>query len=749
MKSISIAIDGMSCASCVARVETTIKTIPGVTDAAVNLANETATVTYTESLVSPEDVTTTLTGSGYPATTREQAADDRDRQKQDHASDLKKLTITAAILAVPVFAMEMGSHLFPSVSDFIATSIGTRNGHLIQFFLTTLVLFGPGLVFFKSGIPRLLHGQPDMNSLVALGTAAAYAYSTVSLFFGRLLPEGAANIYFESAVVIVVLILLGRYLEARAKGRTGQAIQKLITLQPDTATVIRGNEKVVVEVESINPGDIIQIKPGENIAVDGIVVSGSSYINESMLSGEPAPVYKTTDSQVIAGSVNGEGTLTFKATSVGKDTVLAKIISMVETAQGAKLPIQSTVDRISGVFVPIVLLLAIATFTGWLIFGAEPSLGIALVAAVSVLIVACPCAMGLATPTSIIVGTGAAAEQGVFFRQGNALQSLQKATVFAFDKTGTLTEGTPELTGITTEGEFDSDNVLQLAASVESASEHPIATALVAAANSKGLTPDPVESFNSHTGYGVSGTVKGRKVLIGARRFMQQESITLPAGKPVSEIESAGATPLYIAIDGQLAAQVEVTDPVKSNSRNVIEELHKQGISTLMITGDDKSTAELVAAELGIEQVVAEVLPGDKLAVINKLQAEGAQVAYTGDGINDAPALAAADTGIALGTGTDVAIEAADVVLMSGNLEGVLRAHDISKKTMRNIKQNLFWAFGYNIVLIPVAVGLLYPFAKILLSPMLAAAAMALSSFFVVSNALRLRFSASEKNPAL
>ena len=745
MKSTSIAIDGMSCASCVARVEARIKTIPGVTDASVNLATETADVTYTESMVSPTDVATTLTESGYPSTPRTPTSSNDESLRVDHSSDLKRLTILATVLAIPVFAMEMGSHLFPFVNDFIATTIGTRTNQLIQFFLTTAVLFGPGLVFFKIGIPRLLRGHPDMNSLVALGTAAAYGYSAVSLFFTNLLPEGAANVYFESAVVIVVLILLGRYLEARAKGRTGQAIKKLITLQPNTATVIRDDAAVVVDVESIIPGDMLQIKPGENIAVDGTVVSGSSYVDESMLSGEPTPVNKTIDSTVVAGSINQNGTFTFKATSVGKDTVLAQIISMVESAQGAKLPIQTAVDRISSVFVPIVLLIAIATFVGWFFFGTEPALGVALVAAVSVLIVACPCAMGLATPTSIIVGTGAAAEQGVFFRQGTALQSLQKATVFAFDKTGTLTEGMPELTNITTTNNFNSDEVLQFAASVESASEHPIATALVSAAKNNGLALDSVESFISHTGYGVAGTVRDRQVLIGARRFMQQESIALTISNPENnDTESTGATPIFVAIDGELAARIEVTDPIKSNSRAVVETLQKQGISTLMITGDDKRTADLVAAETGIDQVIAEVLPGDKLNAIKRLQSEGENVAYIGDGINDAPALAVSDTGIALSTGTDVAIEAADVVLMSGNLEGVLRAVKISNNTMRNIKQNLFWAFSYNIVLIPVAAGLLYPFAKIMLSPMLAAAAMALSSIFVVTNALRLRFLSPE-----
>ena len=570
MKSVSITIDGMSCASCVARVENTIKTIPGVTDASVNLATETAEVTYVEGVVQPAAVTATLTESGYPSTTRTQTTAKSSDQKNDHSIDLKKLTILAFILALPVFAMEMGSHLFSSVHHFIATTIGTRTSQLIQFFLTTLVLFGPGLVFFKIGIPRLLRGHPDMNSLVALGTAAAYGYSVISLFFGNFLPVGTANVYFESAAVIVVLILFGRYLEARAKGRTGQAIQKLITLQPNTATVIRGNKTEVVDVESITPGDVLQIKPGETIAVDGVVVSGSSWVNESMLSGEATPVNKTIDSKVIAGSVNQNGAFSFKATGVGTDTVLAQIISMVESAQGAKLPIQTTVDRISSVFVPIVLVIAIITFIVWLVTGPEPTLGIALVAAVSVLIVACPCAMGLATPTSIMVGTGAAAEQGVYFRQGDALQSLQNATVFAFDKTGTLTEGLPELTNIVTQNNFDNEEVLQLAASVESLSEHPIATALVTAAKKRELSLSPVESFVSHTGFGITGTVQGRQILIGARRLMQRESVALIKSED-NDTKLNGVTPVFIAVDGILAARIEVTDPVKSNSSSVIQ----------------------------------------------------------------------------------------------------------------------------------------------------------------------------------
>jgi len=799
VKSVSIAIDGMSCASCVARVESAVKSVPGVTDASVNLATETAVVSLT-STTSIDKIAKALNAAGYPAkqtTTKlsiegmscascvnkvekllvetdgvlsanvnlaTETADvtyvdsirlsdlldtltnsgysakpplniNHNLRPGDHQSkDLKIRTVIAAVLAIPVFVLEMGSHLFSSLHHFIASSIGIQTSHIIQFILTSFILFGPGLLFFKTGIPRLLKGQPDMNSLVAIGTSAAYGFSVISLFFSTLLPIGTANVYFESAAVIVALILLGRYLEARAKGHTGEAIKRLINLQPDKATVVHGDSMELVRIESIIPDDIVQIKPGERIAVDGIVLTGSSYVNESMLSGEPTPIKKTNGDEVIAGSVNQNGTFQFKATSVGTDTVLSQIVSMVETAQSAKLPIQETVNRVTGIFVPVVLMIAMATLIAWLLLGPDPAFSYALVASVSVLIVACPCAMGLATPTSIMVGTGAAATHGIFFRQGDALQRLQNSTVIAFDKTGTLTNGLPVVTEIETDRNFDSKDVLRLAASVEAASEHPIATALVTHAKDHDLKLNPVEQFNSHTGFGVEGTVGDRHVLIGAHRFMQQQSVavTLPENKDQT-------ASVFVAVDGALAARIDINDPIKSNAHTVIKSLKNDGLTPVIITGDTENTARKVASALGIDQVVAGVLPGEKLDTIRQFQSDGATVAFVGDGINDAPALAAADTGIALGTGTDVAIEAADVVLMSGNLEGIQRAYRISQKTMRNIRQNLFWAFGYNILLIPVAAGVLYPLAKILLSPILAAAAMALSSVFVVSNALRLR----------
>lgn len=731
-KKIKLHIDGMSCASCVSKVEKLLVDIDGVLDANVNLATESADVTYVDS-VQLSELTNALTTAGYSATPH-LSTKGHQHPGADQSKDLKIRTIVAMVLAIPVFSLEMGSHLFSSFHHFIASSIGIQTSHIIQFILTSLILFGPGLLFFKRGIPRLLKGQPDMNSLVAIGTSAAYAFSVISLFFPSLLPAGTAHVYFESAAVIVALILLGRYLEARAKGRTGEAIKRLINLQPDKATVVHGDSIELVEIESVVPGDILQIKPGEKIAVDGIVLTGSSYVNESMLSGEPTPIKKTNGDEVIAGSVNQNGTFQFKATSVGSDTVLSQIVSMVETAQSVKLPIQETVNRVTGVFVPAVLIIALITLIVWLLFGPDPSFSYALVVSVSVLIVACPCAMGLATPTSIMVGNGAAAANGIFFRQGDALQRLQSSTVVAFDKTGTLTKGKPVVTDIETDQHFNSKDVLQLAASVEAVSEHPVATAVVTHAKDQGLKLSSVEDFNSHTGFGVEGTVGGKHVLIGAQRFMRQQSVALTLPENKNQMAS-----VFVAVEGALAARIDISDPIKSNAYTVITNLKNTGLTPVLITGDTENTARTVASELGIDQVIAGVLPGEKLETIRKYQSDGEVVAFVGDGINDAPALAAADTGIALGSGTDVAIEAADVVLMSGNLAGIQRAYSISQNTMRNIRQNLFWAFGYNILLIPVAAGVLYPLAKILLSPILAAAAMALSSVFVVSNALRLR----------
>ena len=738
---VTLEIESMTCASCVSRVEKALKAGSGVLDASVNLATETALVRYVAGVTSTSEIAVLASNAGYKAKAKSSDRADKADRKATEIKWLGRMTLIAVIFALPVLALEMGSHFIPAVKVFVAEVIGTQNNRLIQFALTTVVLLGPGLRFYTKGFPALFKGAPDMNSLVALGTSAAYGFSLVATFLPGLLPAGTVNVYFEAAAVIVVLILLGRFLEARAKGRTGEAIRKLVGLQAKTARVKRGGQVIELAIEEIVPGDLIQVRPGEKIAVDGEVLTGVSYVNESMITGEPIPVEKTVGTSVVGSTVNGTGALTYRATKVGDDTMLAQIIKMVEQAQGAKLPIQGLVDKITAVFVPIVIGVATLTVLVWLAFGPDPALGLALVAGVSVLIIACPCAMGLATPTSIMVGTGRAAEMGVLFRKGDALQMLQEATIVAVDKTGTLTEGRPALTDLSVADGFKDDDVLRLVAAVENTSEHPIAEAIVQAAKAKGFDLPEIGDFTSITGYGVQASVEGKVILIGADRLMAREGVEL--GSLASDGEALGKkgkSPLYAAIDGKVAAVIAVADPIKASTPAAIAALHHLGLKVAMITGDNQGTADAIARELGIDQVVAEVLPEGKVATLEALRANGQKLAFVGDGINDAPALAVADVGIAIGTGTDIAIEAADVVLMSGDLRGVVNAFAVSQRTMSNIKQNLFWAFGYNTLLIPVAAGVLYPISGVLLSPVLAAGAMALSSVFVLTNALRLRW---------
>jgi len=741
VEEVTLEIESMTCASCVGRVEKALKTGSGVLDASVNLATETALVRYVAGATSAAEIAALASDAGYKAKPKSAERSDKAGRKAAEIKWLGRMTLLAAIFAFPVLVLEMGSHFVPAVKVFVAEAIGTQNSRLIQFALTTVVLFGPGLRFYTKGFPALFKGAPDMNSLVALGTSAAYIYSLVATFAPRLLPAGTVNVYFEAAAVIVVLILLGRFLEARAKGRTGEAIRKLIGLQAKTARVERDGEVTEIAIEEIVRGDVIHVRPGEKIAVDGEVLTGASYVDESMITGESIPVEKTAGIGIVGSTVNGTGALTFRATNVGDDTMLAQIIKMVEQAQGAKLPIQGLVDRITAVFVPIVMVVATLTVLVWVLVGPDPALTFALVAGVSVLIIACPCAMGLATPTSIMVGTGRAAEMGVLFRKGDALQILQETTIVAMDKTGTLTEGRPSLTDLSVADGFDKDDVLRLVAAVEVTSEHPIAAAIVQAAKAMGMDLPPISDFTSITGYGVSASVEGKVILIGADRFMARESIALGAlAGDGDALGKKGKTPLYAAIDGKAAAVIAVADPIKASTPAAIAALHKLGLKVAMITGDNQGTAQAIANELGIDHVVAEVLPEGKVAALEALGTDGHKLAFVGDGINDAPALAVADVGIAIGTGTDIAIEAADVVLMSGDLRGVVNAFAVSQRTMRNIKQNLFWAFSYNTLLIPVAAGVLYPISGILLSPVLAAGAMALSSVFVLTNALRLRW---------
>ncbi|MBW4985256.1 heavy metal translocating P-type ATPase [Mameliella sp. CS4] len=736
-----LTIEAMSCASCVGRVDKALAAVPGVVEVNVNLASETATVVYVEGLVTTSDLVKASGVAGYPATVATaQAGDDRVARKEEEAQALAKRVIFAAILALPVFLIEMGGHVIPAVHMLIETTIGQQTSWLLQFVLTTIVLFGPGRTFYTKGFPALFRGAPDMNSLVAVGTGAAYLYSVVATFVPSVLPDTLRTVYFEAAAVIVVLILLGRFLEARAKGRTGAAIQKLLGLQARTARVMRDGESVEIEIDALVQGDIVIVRPGERIAVDGEVIEGTSRVDESMLTGEPIPAEKGAGDTVTGGTVNGAGSLQFCATRVGADTTLAQIIRMVEEAQGAKLPIQGLVDRITLWFVPAVMAIAAATVLVWLFFGPDPALTMALVAGVSVLIIACPCAMGLATPTSIMVGTGRAAEMGVLFRKGDALQQLDSVDVVALDKTGTVTEGRPALTDLMLAEGFDRETTLSKIAAVESLSEHPVADAIVRAARAEGAPLVGAEGFQSVTGFGVRALVEDVEVLVGADRFMAREGVDVSAlAQEETKIASKGRTALYAAIDGRIAAVIGVADPVKPASRAAIAALHEKGLAVAMITGDKRETAEAIARETGIDHVVAGVLPDGKVAALDTLREGGKRIAFVGDGINDAPALAHADVGIAIGTGADVAIESADVVLMSGDLRGVVNAFEVSRRTMRNIRQNLFWAFAYNVALIPVAAGVLYPAFGLLLSPILAAGAMALSSVFVLTNALRLR----------
>ncbi len=735
-----LRIEGMSCASCVGRVERALNAVPGVTEASVNLATERATVRGTASI---DALLAAVEKAGYVGKALEsdtQVDEEAAQRKDAERAALKRDLILATALALPVFVLEMGSHLIPAMHGLIMRSIGMQWSWLLQFVLTTLVLIIPGRRFYLLGFPALARMAPDMNSLVAVGTLAAYAYSVVATFAPRLLPAGTVNVYYEAAAVIVALVLLGRFLEARAKGRTSEAIKRLVGLQARVAHVLRDGRSVDIPVEQVVEGDVLEVRPGERVPVDGEVLEGGSFVDESMISGEPVPVEKIVGSTVVGGTVNQTGAFALRATAVGGKTLLAQIIRMVEQAQGAKLPIQALVDRVTMWFVPAVMLAALATFLVWLVFGPEPALTFALVNAVAVLIIACPCAMGLATPTSIMVGTGRGAELGVLFRKGEALQLLKGARVVAVDKTGTVTEGRPALTDLEVTGGFAREHVLAMVAAVESRSEHPIARAIVEAAEAQGIALPALGEFESVTGMGVRATADGVRVEVGADRYMRELGLSVQVFAAVAErLGSEGKSPLYAAIDGRLAAIIAVADPIKPQSRVAIDTLHQLGLKVAMITGDNARTARAIADQLGIDEVVAEVLPAGKVDAVKRLKTTHGAVAFVGDGINDAPALAEADVGLAIGTGTDVAMESADVVLMSGNLQGVPTAIALSRATIGNIRQNLFWAFAYNTALIPVAAGVLYPAFGILLSPVFAAGAMAMSSVFVVGNALRLR----------
>jgi Cu+-exporting ATPase len=739
---LELSISGMTCASCVRRVEKALAAVPGARSAAVNLATELAQVRYDPAAAAPEAFIAAVQKAGYEARAlaeQDDHAEQLAQSREAEAQALRRDFIAALALTLPVVVLEMGGHLFPAWHHWLAAVLGERGNGLVQFALTTLVLAWPGRRFFSTGLAALWRRAPEMNSLVSLGAGAAWIYSTVAVFAPQWLPDGARHVYFEAAAVIVALILLGRMLEARAKGRTGAAIQRLVRLQPRTARVLRDGQPRDIPIEQVRPGDAVLVRPGERVPVDGVVVEGTSYVDESMLTGEPVPVEKTPGCPATGGTLNGSGGFTLRVTQTGAGTVLARIIRMVETAQGARLPIQALVDRVTGRFVPAVMAVALLSFIAWLIWGPEPALAHALVNAVAVLIIACPCAMGLATPTSIMVGAGRAAELGVLFRQGDALQALRGVDTVAFDKTGTLTLGKPVMTDWIENGGQEPPT-LQLLASVQARSEHPIARAIAQAARERGLDVLPVEDFQAVTGAGVQARVQGRSLAAGGGALMARLGIDVSAfGGQAGAWGRDGKTPVYVALDGQACAMAAVSDPVLPGAAGALAALRAQGLRTVMITGDNRETAQAVARQLGIDEVRAEVLPEGKVRAVAALREGARKIAFVGDGINDAPALAAADVGIAIGSGTDVAIEAAQVVLMSGDLRGVPNAIAISRATLANIRQNLFWAFAYNAALIPIAAGALYPAFGWQLSPMLSAAAMALSSVFVVSNALRLK----------
>lgn len=731
-------IENMTCGGCAARVDKALRAVPGVSAVSVSLPQTTASVTYARGVTTVSDLSAAATAAGYPAhvQTGDTPTDhSAERDAEYHA--LLRQTMIAAALALPVFLMEMGGHLIPAIHMFIGNTIGHQASWMIQFLLTSAILIGPGRRFYRLGLPALRRGAPDMNSLVAVGTGAAYLFSVAATFAPALLPAQSRAVYFESAAVIVVLILLGRALEARAKGRTGAAIERLVALRPQTATRLRNGVPEEVALDQVYAGDILLVRPGETLPVDGTVLDGESHVDESMLSGEPIPILKTRGAPVTGGTLNGAGALRIEATHVGADTALSQIVRMVQEAQGARLPIQGLVDRITLWFVPTIMALAALTFAVWMAVG--PGLSHAVVAMVSVLIIACPCAMGLATPTSIVVGTGRAAEMGVLFRKGDALQALSGIKTVALDKTGTITQGKPVLTDFTPLGEGEHDALLALCAAVEAGSEHPIAKAIVAAAKDAGLKRPTVSGITAVTGGGVRAELDGAPVVIGSPAFIAEQGITdADATARANQLAEAGKTVLIMAHAGRAVAVAAVSDPIKDDSAAAIAGLKRLGLRVVMITGDNERTAASIGALAGVDDVIANARPEDKERAIRDLQSQG-PVAFVGDGINDAPALARADIGIAIGTGTDVAIQAADVVLMRGALGGVVDAFGLSRATLANIRQNLFWAFGYNVVLIPVAAGVLYPSAGILLSPVLAAGAMALSSVFVLSNALRLR----------
>ncbi|SEJ40901.1 Cu+-exporting ATPase [Deinococcus reticulitermitis] len=739
----SFAVEGMTCAACVGRVERALGKVDGVVGASVNLATERASVQYLPGTVSPAELHAAVREAGYevpqaPAAGAEaESRLEAERARKDaEIAGLRRSVGVAAAFSVPLFLIAMVPMLYAPLHHWLLGTVGEQTLNWVMLALAAPVQFGPGLRFYRTGWAALRHRSPDMNTLVMLGTTAAFGYSLLVTLAPGLFPVGSRHVYYEASGVVITLILLGKLFEAIAKGRSSEAMRTLLQLQPQTARVQRGGEVSEIAAASVRVGDLVLVRAGERLPVDGEVVEGRSYVDESMLTGESVPVQKAAGARVTGGTVNGTGALTFRATGVGADTALARIIRLVEDAQASRPPIQGLADRVVGVFVPIVLVIAAVTFAVWLLLGGEGALANALIHTVAVLIIACPCAMGLATPVSIMVGSGRAAQLGVLFRSGAALEGLGEARVVALDKTGTVTRGVMEVTDVLPAPGFGREELLRLTAAAESASEHPLARAIERAA---GSGVPAASDFEAIPGYGLRATVEGRRLEVGAARFMERLGLELgDLGAQAGALAAQARTPVFVAVDGGLTGLIAVADPLREGSVRAIEELRRQGSEVALITGDTRATAEAVAAQAGIARVLAEVLPEGKAQAVTELQAGGQKVAFVGDGINDAPALAQADVGVAIGTGTDVAVETADVILMSGDLRGVPNAVALSRATLRNIRLNLFWAFAYNVALIPVAAGVLSPLG-VNLSPVLAAAAMGLSSVFVLTNALRLR----------
>jgi P-type Cu+ transporter len=777
-RKVTVPVSGMTCAACTSRVQRALERTSGVEQASVNLMTSNAVVTFDDAAVTPERLVQIIRDTGYEAelpSADRSAFEEQEAQDRAQETEFRELRVKAAIsLAFAAVGMVISMPVMSAPFTGAHAEHGAAGGdpfmnwvhgvidpwlsgmlpwlYRIDVVLLTWVLLGmtvtvmawAGRHFYTRAWAAFRHHAADMNTLVAIGTGAAFLFSLAATFFpGFFVSRGVAPaVYYEAVLFIIALILLGNMFEARAKRQTSRALRALVELQPETARVLRGDAEVDVAVEEVVTGDVVLVRPGERIPVDGEVIAGSSAVDESMLTGESLPVEKSVGDAVIGGTINRTGAFRFRATNLGADSVLSQIVRLMRDAQGSRAPIQKLVDRVTGVFVPISISIAIATFVTWYVVGPEPSLIPAFAAAVAVLIIACPCAMGLATPTALMVATGKGAESGILIKGGEALQRAGDVQTVVLDKTGTVTQGQPSVTDLrlAPDSDWNEGEFLRLVASLEAASEHPLAEAIVRHAEERGVNRAQTEGFDAVTGRGAVGVVEGHALAIGNVALMVDYAIDVaPLRDVADDLAARGRTPMYVAIDGKLAGLVAVADPIKATSRAAIQRLRRMGLNVVMLTGDNRRTAEAVALEAGIDQVVAEVMPEGKVAEVRRLQDEGKVVAMVGDGINDAPALAQADVGMAMGTGTDIAAEAGDVVLMRGDLNGVAGAIELSRRTLRTMKQNLFWAFVYNAAAIPIAAGLLYPFFGILLSPILASAAMAFSSVSVVTNSLRLR----------